>query len=245
MENTTETETTTTAMTVFNKTQYAIFAPNATNDLREAIQMNIESGVKKRDLFTKISMPLGGNTIFNYQTAEGEVAATTLTGIVLYVGSDRAYYPNPYGVDKFPHCFSTDGKTGVGDPGGNCMSCINNQFGNNNTPKPCGEKKPIYVLMKDDILPIVINATSMSFDAWKQYGLFLMRKGLTYNKVETVFSLVQKVRKTDGKTKVSTLSFTMGNKIDAETVQMIAHLKNDIVPFLDYQEPVDEQLKAA
>lgn len=80
-----------------------------------------------------------------YNSLEGnDVAYDELPAIIIDGKNSRAFYRTAYDPKKAkagdvsqPDCKSTDGITGVGDPGGECRTCPMSQWGQDGSPPPC------------------------------------------------------------------------------------------------------------
>ena len=106
-------------------------------------------------------------------------APTVVSGVILQAQTQRAYYEGDYsGGGDPPLCSSDDGKTGVGKPGGICAQCPLDQFGSGNgNSKACGEKRMIYLLLPNAIIPLVIQVSAGSLGSWKNYLLGVANEG--------------------------------------------------------------------
>jgi hypothetical protein len=235
------TETKAVATTTFN---YPALQTDIQFNFKEIFEANLNGmDVSPRKLLTTISMPTQGGTIFSYTTIDGDVSTKELSGVIIHIQPERAKFVGEYGENKFPECTSPDGITGEGKPGGECVNCPDNQFGLNNKAKPCKEVKMIYMLTQDDVLPIGVRCTTGSFEALKNYGILLMRKGLDATKVETIITL--EATKNQSGIKYSKLNFAMKSKIDDDLViQKIKNIKKEFLPlftneYLRKTEPID------
>lgn len=222
----------TTEIQVFKETEYPILGSDVI-DFREALEFNLQEdrSISARKILTTISMPTQGGTIFSYSTIDGDVNTKEITGIIIHVQPERAKFVGQFGENKMPECSSLDGIIGVGIPGGECANCPDNQFGANSSPKPCKEVKMIYMLTKDDVLPICIKCTAGSFAQWQNYKIGLMRKGLRYTDVETTITL--EAAQNPNKIKYSKLVFKLTDKItDKAIISKIQKIKNEFMPLI-------------
>ena len=133
-----------------------------------------------RDL-TRITVPGRGATLWSLQGPEGEEAVKTLNGIIVFRQDTRAYWQESLeeatGTSR-PDCHSMDNITGYGSPGGSCRSCDLNVFGSaaNGKGKACKEKKLIFLLEEDKLLPMVVQAPSTSLTPMRDYFVGLTTK---------------------------------------------------------------------
>jgi len=216
---------------------YPILDPSMGTAFKDAMTMNLEGeDLSPRRILTNISMPTGGATIFNYTTLDGDVAVKEITGIIVHIQTERALFMGDFGESNRPECTSSDGATGIGRPGGECVNCVENKFGPNSGPKPCKESKAVYVITKEEVLPVVFRVTPGSFDNLQNYRVNLVKRGLGMHTVETIFSL-EKAKNKNG-IAYAKLVMKLGNVIKDQTaVQNILKLKEDIIPFLTNTAP--------
>jgi len=233
-------ETESKAITTFNANDYEALNPASIENFKEAMEINLEGeDISIRSIFTSISMPSGGSTMFSYETVEGEVSTKEIVGIVVHIQPERALFLGEFGESKYPECVSSDGKVGYGNPGGDCLTCVENQFGPNNSPKPCKESKSTYILIKGEHLPVVLRITPGSFKALKNYRIGLLQKGLNLHSVETIFSL-EKVKNAQG-IAFAKLVIRPGNRIlDKNTIDNIKKMKEGMLPFITRTDFVSE-----
>jgi hypothetical protein len=146
----------------------------------------------ERDL-PRCSVPPQGMKVWNVPTAEGPKVQESIRGIIVKVTTPRAMWPASMdeGGSAPPICSSPDSIKGVGKPGGDCLSCPFNAWDSapNGSGKACKEKRMIYVLQKDSILPTVVQAPSTSIQNVKEYRMNLAGQKLHYYGVETELTL--------------------------------------------------------
>ncbi len=75
--------------------------------------------------FDKVKIPSGGGLMFEVTGENGEPEPVkTIEGVILYHHAVNSFYKEKYtGGSNPPDCGSYDGKTGEGDPGGDCSKC--------------------------------------------------------------------------------------------------------------------------
>ena len=143
--------------------------------------------------FERIKIPSAGSTVFEVpgeDPAEPE-AVKEFSAVILYHHPLFAFYKSKYtGGNNPPDCGSYDGVFGQGDPGGNCKSCPNNQFGTGeNGSKACKNRRRIYVLREGEIFPLLLSLPTGSLKELTRYLKRLLSKGRKSNSVVTRFSL--------------------------------------------------------
>ena len=171
---------------------YMALQSNPINIL-EAVKENIGNDkITDRDL-DRITVPLGGGLTWTVPTLSGEDSVKTLDGIIVHWTSPRAYWKA--GMDTGgttpPDCASPDGENGYGTPGGDCFYCPLSQWnsGEGGVGKACKEKRMIFLLRPNDLLPIVVQGPSTSITPIKQYLIRLASQGMPFWSVMTNLSL--------------------------------------------------------
>jgi hypothetical protein len=221
-----------TAITAFNADDYGILDPGQMEVFRDAMMSNLDGEkIHPRKILTAVPMPTGGGTIFNYESGDGDVTTKEITGIIIHIQTERALFLGAFGENKLPECSSYDGVTGFGNPGGLCVGCADNEFPADGGSKNCKESKIIYIVTKEELLPIALRCTPGSFKALQEYRIKLVKKGMPMHKLETVFSLTSSKNK--AQIKFSQLVLTPGTPVaNKEAVASLLKIKEDLLPFL-------------
>jgi len=173
---------------------YAVVA--SSNDpvaLSEALRENLDgAGLSVFDL-DRIKVPSGGSKTWTVPTINGEVETQDLQGIIIYNKIVRQYYENAFaGGGQPPECYSNDGQTGIGMPGGDCGSCHLAKFGTANDGRTaCKERRLFFVLLPDSALPVLLNAPPSALKNARTYLLKLSGVGKKYFQVITKFILTK------------------------------------------------------
>ena len=98
-------------------------------EVAAAVHEAIGSGELRQNDLERIRLPGAGGTTWTIETAGGEVETKELVGAIIGDQITRVYWEDPFGGGKSaPSCFSTDGVTGIGTPGGECAGCPFNAF---------------------------------------------------------------------------------------------------------------------
>jgi len=152
-----------------------------TSDAAELIRINMgEEDINAGDL-VKVKVPSGGGTLWEIPTINGAEGAKELTGVIIHMRRNRAYWPGrePVGGEA-PQCRSDDMKVGIGDPGGACDVCPLNQFesatsddGSPGRGKACKETVQVFLLREGDKLPTVVRFPPGSLGDFKKWRLQL------------------------------------------------------------------------
>ena len=189
------TKTKTTELVTVTEENYPILAGGA--NVAETIRNNMAGEeVTEADLL-RIKVPTGGATIWQV----GDEACKELTGVLVHITRRRAYWPDRNQTGVPPTCASVDCMTGIGEPGGLCRECPNNQFGSaikqdgtQGRGKACKEKKLLFLLREGRLLPDVVVVPGASLKAMRQWQLQL---GLPYCAIVTRLTLA-KAKSADG-----------------------------------------------
>lgn len=88
-------------------------------------------------------------------------------------------------------------RTGVGNPGGKCSKCPLAQFGSAGRGQACAEKRILFLLLPDRVLPVAVQIPPTSVRAVKKYRLRMTTFGLPWWAVVTGMRLESK-RNNDG-----------------------------------------------
>ena len=134
----------------------------------EVFQHNLR-GQKLTDLdLPRVKVPPQGMTIWSIPSTEGDIHVEEITGILVEYTTPRAYWDKPMepGSVTPPVCSSPDGVKGVGEPGIACHTCPFSKFGSDpredSNGQACKEKRMLFLLRPDSLLPVVVQAPSTS-----------------------------------------------------------------------------------
>ncbi len=154
----------------------------------------------ERDL-PRVKTPPQGITIWTVPTTEGDVHTEELTGILVEHTTPRAYWDKPMEPSSAtpPLCSSPDGIRGSlepsenGGPGGPCHLCPLSKFGSDpredsNAPA-CKEKRMLFVLRPESLLPLVVQAPSTSIRNVFDYTMGLGNEETLFSNVYTQLTL--------------------------------------------------------
>lgn len=216
-------DTMTTDIAIRPVSEFAIFS-NPNLDIAELITDNLEGEEFRPQDLTRISVPGSGGQTFSIPSPGGDIDAKTIEGIIIKVQPVRIYYSQPFGSGEVtpPDCFSNDGMTGIGNPGGSCSVCPLNDWdskGDGKKGKACSEKRNIFILPADSLLPYVLSAPVMSIKNYKTYLQHLTRKGISIKAISTIVGLEKD--KNDGGIPYSKLTFREGSPIEGDNLAVI------------------------
>ena len=178
------------------KEEYAIMQGNI-EDVKSMIEANLGKGeaIGMGDL-TRVIIPSGKSTTWSIPDIEaegGEIETKAITGVIVSTQTTRQRWETPFeeGGGDPPDCASIDGLIGIGDPGGNCLECPYNEFGSDRKgkAKACQERRLVFVVMKDDLLPTLISAPPASLKNIRSYLFELTKKRRFIHSVYTEITL--------------------------------------------------------
>lgn len=160
---------------VVSKETFPILA--AGYNVAEVIRQNMGGEQITAQDLNRIRVPTGGATTWSVPSVDGgDEAMKALQGVIMHIARRRAYWKGIEVTGLPPDCASSDCTTGIGDPGGDCELCPNNQFGSAISPdgspgagKACKETKLIFLLREGQMLPDVVIAPPGSLKAMRQY----------------------------------------------------------------------------
>lgn len=138
--------------------------------------------------FQRVKIPGGGNLQFELpgDNPEDPEYSKTLQGIIIHHHAANAYWPDGESEDENvpPVCSSTDGCTGMGEPGGACKICALNQYGSgeNDRGKACKNMRHVYLLRSGDYLPILLSLPPTSLKPFMDFvsAAFIARRRASY-----------------------------------------------------------------
>ena len=178
--------------------QFAMVA-NDPNDVRDIIEANL--GDEPLDVFIldRIKVPAGGATVWTIPTADGgEGFAKEIDAVIVASFITRSYWTEAYGKTDPgpPECYSTNGITGKGNPGGQCSTCPMAEFGTadngHGAGQACSKKQVLFLLTKDDhIMPKMLHVPPASLKDAQRHMLRLLNAGLAKHHTVTRLTLVK------------------------------------------------------
>ncbi|MFZ5926320.1 MAG: hypothetical protein ACOYX1_02620 [Acidobacteriota bacterium] len=177
------------------KSQAVILAFHTDLDtINAALSTNIGSGGLTEFDLPRIKIPAGGGIRWAVPTLEGEVMEPSIEGVIVLARDTRAYYSQPIsetGGSQPPDCWSADGATGSGKPGGACLACPLARYGSapGGRGQACKQIKQLFVLRGSLLLPEVVTLPPTSLKPAKQYLLKLTSQGVPYYAVVTRIGL--------------------------------------------------------
>lgn len=192
-------------------------------------------GLRPTDL-DKIKVPAGGGSAWEVPTLKGPEPMKVIEGIVLHFKDVRAYWQSKGTGNNPPDCSSSDGLTGIGNPGGDCHKCPLSQFGsgvdekgNATKGQACKSMRMFLFLRQDDMIPMIVSLPPTSIQNAKKFFLRLVANGYPYYAVTTQLRLEQ--AKNAGGTAYSVATLAMGRVLEPdelEKVQLIGQAMREL-----------------
>jgi len=163
-------------------------------NITDIIKTNLGGQLNVGDL-DRIKIPSGGGSNWEVQTLDGEESVKAIEGVIIYFQYQNAYWAQSIdetGGGDPPNCFAKDSLYGIGDPGGDCLTCPFNKFGsdrNGGKGKECKNMAVLFVLQKGMVLPVVLMLPPTSVKVIRKYMTNLSAAGLSYYNVMSSFEL--------------------------------------------------------
>lgn len=180
--------------------------------------------------FERIKMPSGGTTLYQVPSENPEEPnfAKEFSAVILYHHPIRAYFKTKFtGAANPPDCGSLDAVKGFGTPGGDCKSCVYNEYNSgDNGSKACKERHRLYLLREGELFPVILSLPTGSLKELSRYFMRLLTKGIKSNEVVTKFTLVKATNK--GGIVYAKACFRMERKLTAEELPLVAGLSEQI-----------------
>lgn len=212
------------ALAVIDEAQYP--ALTSGSDQLQIIQDNLDGEEITIDVLNEIRPPLGEGVTWIIEDEKGETTSTKkLEGILVYIKSTRAYWRKDASEGAPPDCQSSNGRIGIGDPGGSCLECHWNQYetatnddGSQGKGKGCNERRNLFFVRPGQVLPDIVSVSATSIPPIKKW---LLRLRVRYSSFVTHLSLQTNA---DGIKKWPTLILERGPDLDADmSAKMLAY----------------------
>jgi hypothetical protein len=203
-------------------------------NIKQVLRANLGSDELRPEDLERVTVPGSGGTVWTVNTVDGPVETKELIGVVVHTQTTRAYWETSFeqsGGGTPPQCVSRDGLTGIGIPGGDCMNCKFNQFESDSKGrgKACQESRLIFIVLKDEILPIVVKAPATSLKGAKKYLLGLTSRNHPVHSVFTKLTL-EKDKNADG---ILYAKIVMSKVGTVENPEITAAYAASIKPYLE------------
>ena len=175
--------------------------------------------------FDRIGTPGANGTTFEVPGDNpGETdSVKEFSAVILYHHPMSFLFTEAYnGQRTEPACKTYDGVKGIGTPGGTCRDCPFNKFGSGiNGGKLCRNKRRVYLLRENEVLPVLISIPTGSLKNFYDYVKRLVAKGIKPSMVVTKFS-IEKVQ--NGGPVFAQLRFSFERLLTTEETECVANL---------------------
>ena len=160
-------------------------------EMLETFKINLGGDTLSKFDLDKATVPGPGGKRWSVTRSDGTTEdPQTLTGVIVGISNTRTYYKSEYtGGGEMPDCTSYDGgRTGVGNPGGDCATCPLAVYVDDGAPK-CSEGKHLLLLPDNAILPMLVTVPPVSLRFVKGYMQGLANVSIKYWEVVTELSI--------------------------------------------------------
>lgn len=208
--------------------EFKALSPESAQSARNVIAENLDGEVSA-SLFQRIQFPRGGSQFYTVPDIDGDSPVKSIDAIILHHATNRAYWESEFGggENPAPDCYSKDGLTGVGTPGGKCNVCPFNEYGSGKGGgKACKERKPLAVLRPLEVLPQIISLPVMSI---KQYSIYMTRlasRGIT--KSDVITSIGIRPAKNSGGIEYSQATFAVKRQLQPGEIDAVRAYKSSL-----------------
>lgn len=213
----------------------------SSENMRQIMQL-IEDNLGAQQ-FNVLSLPrvkVSRDGIFQIETASGMETAHKLEGVLTAYRQARIYWGRVYNAQTAkvpPSCTSTDGFTGVGDPGGSCAQCPYSKFksaknpdGSQGAGQACKELRQLLILLPGQTLPHRLDVPPTSIQHFNKYSLNLVYASAPYWGVITKLALEQ--GPTASGMPITRVNFTLARKLDSEQRALLEPYHQRMAGFL-------------
>lgn len=194
----------------------------------------------------RIKIPSGGGTSWTVPTLAGDEDVKEFAGVIVGFKTVRSFWEKEFsGESNPPDCFSDDGATGNGAPGGTCARCPLNTWGSGKAnEKACKERRLVFILRPGDFLPVVVSLPPASIAPFKKYLMRLSSQGVAYYSAVTRFALERD--KNSGGIVFSKVEIALSHLLEANQVESIKAYAETIRPMLArVRDDADREVQAA
>ena len=201
-------------------------------------------GLRKLSEFdlNKVTVPSGGGVHWEVSTLAGVEAEKAISGIIVFFKDMRRFYAHGLDDDDAekgpPDCYSINLDDGIkateDGPGGKCEQCPMNEWGsalNGGKGKACKEGRLLFMIMRDSLLPRVIQVPATSLKSTMSYFL-----GLTCFHWHCITSISLTTTEY-GTNKVSELVYEELHLLNEDERAKIDKIRADIAPALGQKVP--------
>lgn len=162
----------------------------------------------------RIQIPTAGGLAFPMPGGE---TVKSFLAVVAFWTDCRSYWSGAFSGGEPPQCSSLDGKTGRGDPGGDCGLCPMAQWGSDGGKgQACKAMRRLFLMRPDSLLPQVLTLPPTSIRPCKRYMIHLLGMNHPYWGVVTEFTLERKTNPAG--IAYSVIQMAVASELDAEKI---------------------------
>lgn len=184
--------------------------------------------------FDRVKVPSGGGLAFEIPTEDGDTdVQKEIVGVIVGHSPENVYYATQYeGGNELPDCVATDGKLGVGNPGGDCLSCPYNEWGSgeDGIGKACQNRHKVFILRNGELFPLML---ALPVTSVKNFSDFIKRNVM---KGRRSYEFITKVGlskdKSKGGIEYSKCVFSLVAPLDGEKLQAAKAYADGIRPMI-------------
>lgn len=231
-----------TKTTAIEKTRdFAALQVGDTAKMTELIAENFD-GVKitPNDLEV-IKVPSGGQLAFEIQENGEPVYVKEFAGIIVNIRTARTMWLKALNdkdrgsANTPPDCFSPDGISGRGDPGGLCSKCELSKFGSADVGEgqKCKEMRLIGILRPGALLPSIVRIPPTSLRNVSEYIRALTQAGHRRIGVVTMFTLKKATSRGGIEYAQVVLATKTENILDDNELQLVASFADTMKSVID------------
>jgi hypothetical protein len=168
---------------VFQEAPLAFTAPQETlAAVLEAFSLSLNTGTLSIFDMPKIKVQAAG---WEIPTLDGKgKTLPTIEGVIVFQRDIRAYYKDPNAGKVPPDCSSSDCRTGIGTPGGQCASCPFAKFKSaaDGVGQACKLIKQLFVLRGESLFPEIVSLPPTSAAVARKVFAQLITQGISWNR---------------------------------------------------------------
>jgi hypothetical protein len=192
------------------------------------------------DLFDldRVKIPGAGGSAWELPgLTEESVVAKSFDAIIIHFREARKYYSKSFedsGGNTPPDCFSDDGFTGHGNPGGDCGACALAKFGtapNGGKGMACKQVRMLFCLRAGDVIPLILTLPPTSLGACRKFFLRLGSHRVPYWGVVARIGLLAKA--SGSGIKYSEATFSVAAQLSAEQIAAVEKVRTSLLPALE------------
>jgi len=211
--------------------KYAIMNPDT--NVVDVINLNLGGESLSIGDLDHIKTPVAGSLMWSLPSTAGEENVKEFEAIIIHSQIQRTFWASEFsGGGSPPDCFSNDATTGIGDPGGQCSKCPNNEYGSSKggsgRGKACSTKRIMFIVRPNSLLPTILRVPVGSLKNSRKYLQGLSSENKRFFSVVTKIGLEKD--KNQDQIEFSKMTFASVGAVDDITA--IEAYREAIMPYL-------------